>query len=72
MTLWKDEIFVLIGTNGSGKSTFLNALNGLISYTGNIFYKSFKKIDKIRISTCFQNNVFIADFTVLENLTIFN
>jgi branched-chain amino acid transport system ATP-binding protein len=74
----KGEIFALIGSNGAGKTSILNAIVGLVSYTGNIEFQG-KKIDNLKaykrislgLSLVPESSASIfSRFTVLENLLI--
>ncbi len=76
----KGEIYVLIGLSGSGKSTVIRCLNGLIKPTsGKIIYKNeniadFSKEQIInfrrhKISMVFQNFGLMDHKNVLENVT---
>ena len=73
------EIFVLMGTNGSGKSTTLNLIAGLmhpdsgcIRLNGTVFCKPADRIDlpieDRRIGYVFQNNAVFPHMTVHENI----
>jgi len=75
----KGEIFGLIGTNGSGKSTFFNCLNrlynpqrGTITYkeTINLLKQPSHKIPKIGIARTFQNLELFHYTKVLENIMV--
>ena len=83
---YENEIFVLLGQNGAGKSTFISILSGLIEAdSGSIIYgdenrneevevvesEGNKKFRKI-LGVCPQNNnILFDDLTVKENLEIF-
>lgn len=73
------EIFVLMGTNGSGKSTTLNIIAGLlypdsgcIRLNGTLFCKPAVRIDlpieDRRIGYVFQNSAVFPHMTVHENI----
>ncbi|MBF0714214.1 ATP-binding cassette domain-containing protein [Gemella sp. GH3] len=76
----KKEIIGIIGKNGTGKSTILKMINGLISYdSGHIFYKDKKLKDmnddelrKMRknVSYIFQNANLLEGETVFYNLSL--
>lgn len=66
LSIKENEIICIMGNSGSGKSTFISALNGFLSenggsYTGDIFFydKNIKEFDKLElrrnISTLFQD-----------------
>ena len=68
-----DSGFVFfVGRSGSGKSTILNAIGGLISYDGEILYDQKKvNIEKYRpehIGYIFQNFLLFDDLSILENI----
>lgn len=72
------EIHVLIGPNGSGKTTVINVLSGLYSATaGDVYFqnekitnqKPFKIVNK-GISRTFQNIRLFSELSVIENVMI--
>ena len=75
----ENEIICIMGSSGSGKSTFLSCLNGFLienggSYTGDVFFrgeniKNIKPIElKRKISTLFQDSK-PFDFSIEKNIT---
>jgi branched-chain amino acid transport system permease protein len=72
------KIYGLVGANGSGKSTFLNALTGLIPvarakliFAGHQITKFHPdKIARLGIARTFQSVRLHADLTILENLSL--
>ncbi len=74
----KGEVLAFLGTNGSGKSTTLKAIAGLIKLeNGDIFYnnKSILKlsvVERVRqgIVTVFGGHGIFSDLTVKENLVL--
>ena len=85
-TLYKNQIFALLGENGSGKSTLISLISGLIGVSsGHIKYKINKEdygadittssgIERFRkiLGVCPQsNNILFEDLTVRENLEMF-
>ncbi len=76
-SLKSGEIHALLGENGTGKTTLMNILAGVIDYdSGQIFYKE-KQVDKDnkgmeflreKISFVHQELALIPDLTVAENL----
>jgi len=70
-----DSGFVFfVGRSGSGKSTILNAIGGLISYEGEILFDKEKvNLEKYRqknIGYVFQNFLLFDDQTILENIRV--
>ena len=71
------EIVTLIGANGAGKSSTINAISGLVPYGGSILYKGFNlhrlKADKIvglGIVQVPEGRGIFGDLTVMENLKL--
>ena len=76
LTLFSDQIFVLLGQNGAGKSTFVSMLTKEIeptSGTANAFgIDLLSDSDKNNlIQFCPQQNILIDKMTVTENLRFF-
>ena len=84
--LYENEIYALLGQNGTGKSTFISILSGLIEpNSGSIKYKIDKDDIGLEVTNpqgneqfrkilgvCHQNNnILYDDLTVKENLEIF-
>ncbi|KAL9117183.1 MAG: hypothetical protein Q9187_006284, partial [Circinaria calcarea] len=68
MTVLRGQIMVLLGANGSGKSTTLDAIAGLTTITNGTI-----EVDGTRgIGLCPQKNVLFNDLTVEENVMVFN
>lgn len=71
------EIVTLIGANGAGKSSTINAISGLIPYGGNILYKGFNlhrvradRIVGLGIVQVPEGRGIFGDLTVMENLKL--
>ena len=71
------EIVTLIGANGAGKSSTINAISGLVPYGGNILYNGFNlhrvKADRIvglGIVQVPEGRGIFGDLTVMENLKL--
>ena len=83
LTLFKDEILVLLGHNGAGKTTTINMLTGIVQpNAGSAIAKNimtnkdvdlFKDYDNMVdfIGICPQENVLIDRLSVEENLNYF-
>lgn len=76
----RGEILGIIGINGAGKSTFMNALAGEIAIDEGEYYIGGKKVEirnqkdseKNRIVLIHQEAVVFKDITVAENIFIYN
>jgi len=75
--IFENEVIVLIGASGSGKSTFLSALTGSIEPENGILYLSgekiisgFSEIQKY-VGIAFQDNVFFPSLSVKDHLHLF-
>jgi ABC-type branched-subunit amino acid transport system ATPase component/ABC-type branched-subunit amino acid transport system permease subunit len=74
----KGDITVLIGPNGSGKTTVLNVLSGIydatggtISYKGvNITNKKPHEVNRLGIARTYQNIRLFPELTALENVVV--
>ena len=71
------EIVALIGANGAGKSSTINAISGLVPYGGSILYKGFNlhrvradKIVGLGIVQVPEGRGIFGDLTVMENLKL--
>lgn len=68
------EIVTIIGSNGAGKSSMLNAISGMVKYTGDITYqgeplpKHAHKVVKNGIVQVPEGRIIFANLTVNENL----
>ena len=78
--VYKGEIFVIIGLSGSGKSTIMRAINGLIGPTeGNVFLdgeniskmssKQLRELRRKKIGMVFQHFGLLPNRTVMGNVT---
>ncbi len=76
----KGEVLGIIGINGAGKSTFMNALAGEICIDTGKYYIDGKKTiirnqndsEKSKIALIHQEAVVFKDMTVAENIFIYN
>jgi branched-chain amino acid transport system ATP-binding protein len=71
------EIVALIGANGAGKSSTINAISGLVPYGGNILYNGFNlhrvsadRIVGLGIVQVPEGRGIFGDLTVMENLKL--
>lgn len=77
LTLYENQILVLLGHNGAGKSTTISMLVGLLPPTSGdalVFGKSIKTdMDYIRkgLGVCPQNDILFPELTVKEHLELF-
>jgi branched-chain amino acid transport system permease protein len=78
LTICKGDVAVLIGPNGSGKTTVLNVLSGIYSTTsGSITYRGQdisnlppNTINRLGICRTFQNIRLFPELTALENVAV--
>lgn len=78
LTVNKGDVAVLIGPNGSGKTTVLNVLSGVYTATaGSIVYEGEditdagpKRVNRLGISRTFQNIRLFPELTALENVAV--
>ena len=71
------EIVTLIGANGSGKSSILRAISGIVPYTGEIVFKGAaisrvppERIVSLGIAHVPEGRGIFANLTVMENLKL--
>ncbi|MBR5488430.1 MAG: ATP-binding cassette domain-containing protein, partial [Firmicutes bacterium] len=70
----RGEIVTIIGSNGAGKSSLLNAVSGMVRYQGEIEYEGQQlpaqphNIVKAGICQVPEGRLIFANLTVLENL----
>lgn len=70
----KGEIVTIIGSNGAGKSSLLNAISGMVKYSGQIEYEGKPlarqphKVVKSGICQVPEGRIVFANLTVHENL----
>jgi ABC-type multidrug transport system ATPase subunit len=74
---FKGQIFVLLGNNGAGKSTFIKLISefeerdaGKIHY-GKGAYRNEKNKSSLKAGICLQDNIFFHYLTVEENMNFF-
>ena len=78
LELYKNQVFILLGHNGAGKTTVLSMLAGLLVPTsGRAFIKGinvFKEQSKLKeiIGICPQEDILYETLTVEEHLNIFS
>lgn len=76
LSLFKDQIFVLLGHNGAGKTTLINIISGVTKCNvGRILLNNQNLLHNLEylyknIGFCSQDNIFYDELTVLENLKI--
>ena len=77
LTIYQDQIFVLLGHNGAGKTTTMTMLTGLYMPSSGDALVQGKSIKtqmaeiRQRIGVCPQHDVLFAELTVLEHLQLF-
>lgn len=78
LTIYKNEFMVIVGKNGSGKSTFLNLISGFLQPTyGKIIidnkYDLFSNKDSfISNASYVQQNIFLLDANIINNIVLTN
>ena len=74
LTIYQDQIFVLLGHNGAGKTTTINMLTGMLDPShGKIEVLGLTEMEDIRtkIGVCPQHDTLYDDLTVSEHLELF-
>ncbi|KAF4695060.1 hypothetical protein FOZ60_005798 [Perkinsus olseni] len=77
LEMFRDELFVLLGHNGAGKSTTINVLSGVVKPTsGDVRIFNHRVPDDMPLirrsmGVCLQHNVLWGDLTVQEHLDLF-
>jgi ABC-type multidrug transport system ATPase subunit len=77
LDMYKDQIYILLGENGAGKSTTFNMLTGLISPTsGQALINNYSLENDIQQiykhqGVCFQHDVLYPNLTVREHMRLF-
>ncbi|XP_066260323.1 phospholipid-transporting ATPase ABCA3-like [Euwallacea similis] len=78
MNIYEDQITVLLGHNGAGKSTTMSMLTGMITPSSGLAlingYDIRKNMNEIRdsLGLCPQHNIIFDDLTVSEHLYFFS
>ena len=78
LTIYKNDFSVIVGKNGSGKSTFLNLVSGFLQPTeGKIIvdnqYDLFANRESfIQNSSYVQQNIFLLDANIINNIVLTN
>jgi len=78
LEVWAGEIVALLGSNGSGKTTTINAISGLIPIWGGRVTYNDRRVDglhpsaivKLRLVQCAEGRQLFPGLTVLENLRL--
>ena len=74
LTLYTDQLFVLLGHNGAGKTTTISMLAGMIEKTSGFLEvlgdTSMEEIRK-KIGICPQHDILYDDLTVEDHLRLF-
>ncbi len=76
LTIYKNEFIVIMGKNGSGKSTFLNLVSGFLQPSnGRIVvdsqYDLFSNKDSfIKNASYVQQNIFLLDTNIINNIVL--
>ena len=77
LNVFSDQIFVLLGHNGAGKTTMFSMLTGLLDSTEGsakaLGIEMFENMDEVRkfMGICPQHDVLFELLTVEEHLAIF-
>ncbi|XP_061396882.1 ABC-type organic anion transporter ABCA8-like [Musca vetustissima] len=71
MRIFKNEISVIVGPQGSGKTTFISLLSGSLKYKGNIYFNQNKELSKNWSTYCSNMDVIMGPHNHLyEHLTV--
>ena len=76
LKLYKNQIFVLLGHNGAGKTTMINIISGMLSSdSGDVMLDSHNLLEERdylfkNIGLCSQDDIYFDDLTVIEHLEI--
>ncbi len=74
----KNKSYAIVGTSGSGKTTFINLLLGKYNdYSGDIYYNDMEikeiSLDSLfEISSFVEQNVFVFDDSIINNITMYS
>jgi ATP-binding cassette, subfamily A (ABC1), member 3 len=77
LSMYQDQIFVLLGHNGAGKTSTIQMLTGMQNFTSGkatVYNKNVDNdIDEIRkfMGVCPQHDILYEDMTVREHLEMF-
>lgn len=76
-TFHNGKSYALVGSSGSGKSTFMNLLMGAYDYTGSITYedcelKNISEDSLYRAVTFVRQNVFLFNASLKDNITMYS
>jgi ABC-type bacteriocin/lantibiotic exporter with double-glycine peptidase domain len=78
LTINKNEFILIVGKNGSGKSTFLNLVSGFLQPTNgkvvvdNKYDLFSNKESFIKNSSYVQQNIFLLDTNIINNIALTN
>ena len=74
LTIYQGELLVLLGASGAGKSTLLQAIAGLLTYQGHIYFND-ACIDRLppfrrKVGYLFQDLLLFPHLSVIKNLIL--